>query len=216
MVYIYDILLNFNKECELYDFFEWEMSDNIVHVKKIPIFKTSTRVLEEISSNGFRIAKDFLLKIKNVSELYCNKKVEKLLYACIFTDGSVAMAFGFNSLGNIIFKSKMLIDEEDEAIDIAEKLSVIQFEYELNGKKFDDSFLTRNDKSVKRFLQNEIKESYKVRDLDKLKYIYVEYFDNNKDDINLIYRELIRSLEIGVNDKHNNIYNLLKLACSRK
>ena len=35
MNYIYDIVLNFNKE--YYNFFEWNKRDNIVNVKKIPL-----------------------------------------------------------------------------------------------------------------------------------------------------------------------------------
>ena len=34
MNYIYDILLNLNQHA--YEFFEWELNDNIVHVKKTP------------------------------------------------------------------------------------------------------------------------------------------------------------------------------------
>ena len=36
MNYIYDIVLNFNKE--YYNFFEWNKRDNIVNVKKIPLY----------------------------------------------------------------------------------------------------------------------------------------------------------------------------------
>ena len=36
MNFIYDIVLNFNKD--FYNFFEWNKNDNIINVKKIPIF----------------------------------------------------------------------------------------------------------------------------------------------------------------------------------
>ena len=36
MNYIYDIVLNFNKE--YYSFYEWNRKDNIINVKKIPLF----------------------------------------------------------------------------------------------------------------------------------------------------------------------------------
>ena len=39
MNYIYDIYLNLNKN--LYDFYEWNKSDNIIHIKKIIDFLTN-------------------------------------------------------------------------------------------------------------------------------------------------------------------------------
>ena len=36
MNYIYDILLNFQKE--FYDFYEWNPDDEIIHIRKIPLF----------------------------------------------------------------------------------------------------------------------------------------------------------------------------------
>ena len=39
MIYIYDILLNFNTS--LIEFFEWEENDLIKYVKKLPIYKVS-------------------------------------------------------------------------------------------------------------------------------------------------------------------------------
>ena len=39
MNYIYDIYLNFNNQ--LYDFFDWNKSDKLIHIKSIPIIKIS-------------------------------------------------------------------------------------------------------------------------------------------------------------------------------
>ena len=36
MNFIYDIVLNFNKE--YYYFFEWSRKDNVINIKKIPFF----------------------------------------------------------------------------------------------------------------------------------------------------------------------------------
>ena len=37
MNYVYDIYLNLNNV--LYDFFDWDKNDKLIHIKKIPIFK---------------------------------------------------------------------------------------------------------------------------------------------------------------------------------
>ena len=45
MVYIYDILLNFNKN--LIEYFEWDDKDSIKYVKKIALFKVSSKVIDD-------------------------------------------------------------------------------------------------------------------------------------------------------------------------
>ena len=44
MNYYYDFILNFNKEREpYYNFYEWEKDDDLVKIKKIPIFRVEER-----------------------------------------------------------------------------------------------------------------------------------------------------------------------------
>ena len=62
MNYIYDILLNFNRQ--LYDFFEWNLSDNIIHVRKIPLFRIDSKTLLTIRDNKVKVDSSFLEKIK--------------------------------------------------------------------------------------------------------------------------------------------------------
>ena len=52
MNYIYDILLNYNKK--LYEFYDWNLSDSIVHIRKIPIFKISTNQLIDLVNNKIK------------------------------------------------------------------------------------------------------------------------------------------------------------------
>ena len=47
MIYVYDILLNWNKEVA-YDFFEWEKTDKLDHIKKIPLFKVKKGIKKNI------------------------------------------------------------------------------------------------------------------------------------------------------------------------
>ena len=47
MNYIYDVLLNFNDK--LYEFYDWNKSDDVKHVRRVPIFKISTKQFLDIS-----------------------------------------------------------------------------------------------------------------------------------------------------------------------
>ena len=48
MIYIYDILLNFIDGKRMYEFFEWNSEDVVEHIKRIPMFCVSDRVMEDI------------------------------------------------------------------------------------------------------------------------------------------------------------------------
>ena len=220
MLYIYDILLNFNSDNKMYDFFDWDLNDNIEHIKKIPLFRVSRKTLNDINNNIFTIDKSFLIRIKNYTEVYRNKRIEKIPYCVIFTDSNKALAVEFNYDGLSIHKSALLLDEEEEVIDVSFKLGEIGLNYKIDKKLKPNPFLTRNDEQVMDFLKKEILDTYKRKDLDKLKYMYMEYFDKvaeaEVEDVENIYIDLCNSFKSGINDRHNMMYNLLKLSYTGK
>ena len=59
MNYIYDIVLNFNKE--YYNFFEWNKRDNIVNVKKIPLYVMAITIYVTGDNNICNAVLHFLL-----------------------------------------------------------------------------------------------------------------------------------------------------------
>ncbi len=61
MTYIYDILLNFNEN--LVEYFEWNDNDKIKYVKKIILFKVSSKVIEDIIYNDVLFDSSFTDKI---------------------------------------------------------------------------------------------------------------------------------------------------------
>ena len=66
MNYIYDIYLNFNKD--LYDFFDWNKNDKLIHIKKIPIFKISEENFKMYVHNSIIINNTFLNSVYNKTE----------------------------------------------------------------------------------------------------------------------------------------------------
>ncbi len=60
----------------------------------------------------------------------------------------------------------------------------------------------------------EINSLYKNNNIEKLKYLYIEYFDQKEENISKAYNDLIESLN-SMDDKHIVLYNLLKLTCKK-
>ena len=66
MNYIYDILINLQKN--LYDFYEWNLSDDIMHVRKIPLIKIKTCDLLSIKNNVIKLDVE-TLKMINIIKM---------------------------------------------------------------------------------------------------------------------------------------------------
>lgn len=213
MNYIYDILLNFTNSKKCYDFFEWEDNDFIINVKKTPVFKVTREDMFNIYNYKVKVSSDFLKKIEGVSNVYKkNKMIFKHL--AIFTDGTFALGISFNDNGLAEYKSHLLLDEEEEVLIVSESLKEEKVEYKKLEKMDNDNFITRKESEERDFLVKEIKGLYKNNNIQKLKFLYIEYFNKKEDDVDIIYNGLLDSLN-NINEKHTNLYNLLKLTCKK-
>ena len=130
MNYIYDVLLNFKEE--MYDFFDWNINDNVLHIRKIPIIRISSDDLYNIKNNIVEFDNQFLQKFKNKTEFFCSKNIKNLECAFIVSDGYYAL--GINIRDKKIKNSELLVDEELEIIDICQNLICSNILYKLIKK----------------------------------------------------------------------------------
>ena len=59
MIYVYDILLNWSND-RLYDFFEWEKTDKLEHIKRIPLFKVDKGIVSKFIYKNIKIEQNFV------------------------------------------------------------------------------------------------------------------------------------------------------------
>ena len=216
MYYIYDIILNLTDSNRIYDFYEWELNDNIVHIKKMPVIKVDSKTMDKILNYKIEINKEFLNKIKKLTEIYENRKITFIEYSCIFTDSYKSIAIEFNEHGISILKSKLILDEEEDAINIGNKIKENELNIKILEYKKYNPYLTRKEEKIKSFLEREINISYKNSNYNKLKYIYMEYFDSIKEDAKNMKEELIETLKQDINEKHIKICKLINMSYSKK
>lgn len=201
MNYTYDILANFNKE--YFDFYDWNEDDEITHIKKTPIIKTREEFLYNVKYNDIIVEKELLEKINKKTELF-NKKNQN--YICVITDEKTALIAKFNQTGKIIERSSLIIEEENEILEIAEKIEEINYSYNLNKKQSYEQFKTRKEKEICKYILTEIE---KINE-DKLKYIYYDYFNKEEQDIKKIIKKLKSEINNNYDEKFTKIYNFLK------
>ena len=216
MIYVYDMILNWTDGDKVYEFFEWELNDEIEHIKRIPMFKVNSRTFDELFDYEVIVDNNFLNKIENLTEKYTSSNVEKIKYASILTDGLRTFAIEFDNKGNSIYRSRLLLDEEQEVIILSNKL----LEYEINIQKINkrnyNIFTTRFEEDVKKLIMAEVNDSYKKGNFDKLKYLYFEFFGKEQDDVDLIYNSLLTSIDKEINYNHNKLYEVIKLSYQNK
>ena len=94
MNYVYDILLNFQEYA--YDFFEWNIDDEITHIRKIPMFRISKENVDILNHYQCQAPESFLKKIENKSEKFTKRTVEKIPYLFLVKDTKRVLACMLN------------------------------------------------------------------------------------------------------------------------
>lgn len=214
MSYVYDLILNFNSE--YYEFYEWKNIDTIYHIKRINLIMVDSKTYNDIYDNNVLFNKDFLLSIYDKCEYYTNRKVDTIPYAFLITDSYRVMGIVLSNSGKTIKYSSLLLDDEEGILDLCEKLGIVKLDYKIIKKRNKNDFITRNEKSIIKFIKKDLLNDYSKKNISKLKYLYYEYFNKQSDDINVIYEELSQELMKTINEKHYELYNLIKLSYSRK
>lgn len=203
---IYDIVLNFAKTEESYDFFEWDKKDLLTYIEKIPIIKINTKELKEIVTHQFQISKELLKKIEN--KTFSSNGI--LPFTLLITDGLKVMAFSFDEKGIVKEKSNLLPDEEDAVILESEELKKEKISYHLL-KKYSLSFLTRKEQKMQKILLNKIEKLYEEKKEDEIDYLYQEYFSTKKS-VKEEYQQLIENIKNHFEEKYESLYEIIQLA----
>ena len=159
MIYIYDILLNFNR-C-LYNFYEWDKKDNIKLFKKIPMFRVSKELINYIFNKEVKVDKSFVNIIKDKSFVYEDENVTSIKNTCILTDTNEVIALLFSDSGRVIKKSRLYISDEVEVLELSTNLKELILDYKV---------IKNNDYSV----------SYRYYSgIDNRLYSVIDKIDNN-------------------------------------
>lgn len=212
MLNVYDILLNLLDSNRVYEYFEWSNKDNIEHIKKIPIIKISSKFLDDIINYQVTIDKSFLNDIYKKCEVYNNDKVSVIDYANLFTDGYKVVGVEFNKDGKILYRSFLMLDEEEEILEISDELRVSDIKYQKGKSKKDEGiYLTREEEFRRNYLLKELKFSYKKKMYEKINYLYEEIYGDILNKFEDKYNFLIQDIEKNYNYKHNELFKILRL-----
>ena len=187
MNYIYDILLNFQKE--YYEFYEWNKNDEIYHMRKIPIIKINDKQFEEIKNNKIKFSTSSLKYFSNKAEKFNKNNIIKIKYIAIFANNNETIAIKLNQDGYITHKSSLILEEQEDVLEILKFTNSITLNYQIIEKKKKEAFKTRFEIENEKFIIKELNKIYKENNLNKLNYLYLECFNKTENNVNKAYKK---------------------------
>ncbi len=212
MNYYYDLIINLRENNE-YVFYEWLNTDDLLCIKKIPIIKVNSKDMLDILLNQIKIDEDTLLFIQNKT-IIDDTLNSKLNYSAIFSDGDYAIMLEFKDNGKVIRRSRLLLEDENNVNEIVMNTKEKKITYDIL-KKLDFNNELRQASSLKNNIRKEINKLYDNKEVIKLKYLFLEWFNYEEQDINKIIKIMNDDLNNELNSIHENIYYLIKLSYSK-
>ena len=200
MTYVNDILLNFHPY--YFEFFDWNIADNIIHIKQIPIFSIKQKELDDVMSSDVVFSEHFLKQIKKKTEQFNENGITALNNAALLCTFNKVIAVKLNERGKIVSYSSLLIDEEYSILKEFDGIKKDFIEYKLGKLKEKRINKTRNELKQKKYISNKIKES----DTAKLEFILYAITNDEIKSRNKIINKLTSLIE----KNRKEIFNLLK------
>ena len=170
MNYVYDILTNFNEN--LYEFYDWNLNDNITHIRKIPAFKVSEKEFLEMKNNIVEFSEEFKETIKNKTEFFQGRGIKILKYAFLITNGVDIIGILIDSK---LKYTSLQIDEELDILD-GVRFKECSIHYTIQCKKEPTYLKTRKQIQKERQIKEQLSFLAKENNSSKIKYIYYECF----------------------------------------
>lgn len=193
MNYTYNIKINLKKD--LINFYEWENNDNIITIKKIPVFTVSENDYSNIINKNIKVFDNFLNKIS-----FSN-------YVCIFCTAVDAIVIEFNKKGFVNKLSKLTLEEESEVIDEFLNNKKYELKYEITETERNYSFNTREENYVKKQIYDFLVKE-KLND-KTIEYLYFEWFGNTIG--NKKYEMLTEAVLNDYSDNHEKLHKIIEL-----
>ena len=203
MNYIYDIVLNFNKD--YFNFYEWKKNDNIINIKKIPLLVTDYKTFNMLKYDSVKVDTSFINKIKDKAYTYSKNKV--INNALLVSNTKEVIGVLFDNDGNLVKRSSLLIDEEEEVLEEIDDYELFKIPI-ISSKKKKRVDINRIEREKKLFLNNYIE---KENNIINLKYLYYDYFEKEEDNILIIKKNLLSKINGNWNNKINSLYTTIKM-----
>lgn len=208
MNYYYDVLLNF-LDTNVF-FYEWDSFDNLEYYKRVPLIQVNSKTLKDFINNDVIVDKEFLDIIKDKVK----KKGGSSSLIAIFADRNGSIVLEFNEFGKSIARSFLSIEDDLNICEILYTIDIKKINYKIDSEiKYNNNL--RVEDRIKLIIKTELNSLYKRKDFMKLKYLFMEWFNEIPEDNTNVYDIMIKELDHEVSGKEKRIYDLIKLSYNK-
>ena len=205
MHYYYDLLVNLDEVA--WEFYEWEKKDVILPIKKIPFLRINEKEFKEISAYEGKIEKNWLKPYIGKTQIKKDKSKNLLLLST--TKNSLVIEI--NSTGQIISRSKLLIEDENNCNELASSLKETTIPFSSQQKiPLRSDF--RQAIKEKNLIKIELKTLKETKNTTKCSYLYYEWFNILEDDLSTMLENCLKELKKPYTLKIHKIASLIRLS----
>ena len=205
MHYYYDLLVNLDEVA--WEFYEWEKKDVILLSKKIPFLRINEKEFKEISDYEGKIEKNWLKPYIGKTQIKKDKSKNLLLLST--TKNSLVIEI--NSTGQIISRSKLLIEDENNCNELASSLKETTIPFSSQQKiPLRSDF--RQAIKEKNLIKIELKTLKETKNTTKCSYLYYEWFNILEDDLSTMLENCLKELKKPYTLKIHKIASLIRLS----
>jgi len=206
MHYYYDVLANLDV-C-LWEFYEWEQTDNIVPIKKVPFVRVSEQDMKNFM--GYQISFDEEWVQKYLDKTFVKNQKEHL-NCILFSSTKNSILFEVSSDGTVITRSKLLIEDENNCNEVAFSLKECSVNYQ-SLNKISSLKELRQGSSEKHFLLVELNTLEETKNIKKCSYLYYEWFGKFESDLSKMIEDMKLELQKEYTLKIHDIAELIKMS----
>lgn len=205
--YYYDIDLNFDMD-NVWEFYEWEESDVLTFIKKIPLFRVSHETLCDFLKYHIKVSKEFVSSIAHQTQLY---KKEDIYASFLMSDTKNSLAVLLNEEGEVIALSKVLVRDDNNINEFMYTLKETELSYDLLSLRKKRCGL-RQENSMKKLISVELQTLLEENNEEKLQYLYYEWFQKEGTSLKAMYEEMNLNLNFSSYETLSRISYLIRLS----
>ena len=209
MNYCYDILTNFQDD-DIYEFYEWEETDNIERIKKVPLFRVDSELFNDFFKYNIQITdEEFLNLIEDKTLLTEGNHTRNIKYAFLLTDTKGSLVIELDNCGIVTYLSKLQLIDDLNVGEVIYNFKKRNIDYvKKDARKI--RIVLRQDEKVKRTILMELETLYADKNQMKMQYLFLEWFEKQAVDFEKAYREMKIDLNRAINSKHYKVYEIIK------
>ncbi len=205
MNFYYDIALDFLENNYL--FYDVAKTDKFWSIKKIPLFQVSSKTRQDFNLNKIQVDATFLKMIENKTVTATGK----IKYAAILADKNSAEAYLFNDEGVVTHYSPLALVDEINLLEVIYTIKNIEINYEIKGKNKINPEL-RQEKYLQNLIKEEIIKLYHQKNLLKLQFLYLEWFDILEINIDVIYNKMLEAINEKIDAQAEKIGKIIEMS----